>query len=421
MKKVQPSEQKRKLFEEALKKEGQTILETWHQHCQETMIQESLEAEVSEFLGRKWYEHGFQNNSHKGYRNGYYPKQVKTVGSVLSLDIPRVRKTREPFVSKILRCIGHLSGKLEQLAMELYVRGLSTRDIEAALVDQDGNALLSRSAVSRLNERLFSEYQTFRERDLSVFDVVYLFVDGVYESVRRFTGGRVLLCAWIITSDGQKHLLDVTAAQAESTEAWEVFFNDMLRRGLRQPLLVVSDGSPGIHAAIERAFPKTDRQRCLAHKLRNIYAKLPKVMANHILSEVKAVYYAPDRRTADVLASQFIERYGREYPTAVQCFSDDLDACLTHLKYPLGHRRFIRTTNLLERAFEEEKRRTKVFPQHQHERSMLGLVHAVLYRSSLRWHRVSMSVLELTQLKLIRNLMCPSNQENSLISYRIAA
>jgi len=154
MKKVRPFERKRKLFEEALSIEGETILEAWHRHCRETMIQESLEAEVADFFGRKWYEHGQKDGFKKEHRNGYYPKQVKTVGGVLSLDVPRVRNTREPFVSKILRCVAYLSGKLEQLAMELYVRGLSTRDIEAALVDQEGNALLSRSAVSRLNEGL---------------------------------------------------------------------------------------------------------------------------------------------------------------------------------------------------------------------------------------------------------------------------
>jgi transposase-like protein len=157
------------------------------------------------------------------------------------------------------------------------------------------------------------------------------------------------------------------------------------------------------------------------HKLRNIRAKLPRAIAGDILLEVKSVYYAADRETADILAAHFIEKHSREYPTAVQCFVDDLDACLTQLKYPSGHRKFIRTTNLLERAFEEEKRRTKVFPQHQHERSMLGLVFAVLYRASQRWNRVSMTSLELVQLKSIRALMIPSSQDNGFLSYRIAA
>jgi putative transposase len=421
MKKVRPSERKRKLFEEALQNDGKVIIEGWHQHCQEIIIQETLEAEIADFLGRKWYEHRPAESQVGGYRNGYYPKRIKSTGGALAVNVPRVRNTREPFVSKILHFLGHLTGKLEDLAQELYIRGLSTRDIEEALVDKEGNALLSRSAVSRLNDRLHQEYETFRERDLSCLDVVYLFVDGVYEAVRRFTNGRVLLCAWAITSDGKKHLVDVTAVQSESSDAWEVFFNEMLRRGLRQPLLVISDGSGGIHAAIERAFPRADRQRCIVHKLRNIRAKLPKAIAGDILSEVKAVYYAPDRATADILAAHFIEKHSREFPTAVQCFGDDLDACLTQLKYPLGHRKFIRTTNLLERAFEEEKRRTKVFPQHQHERSMLGLVFAVLHRASKRWNRVSMTSLELVQLKSIRALIVPVGQDNGFLSYRSAA
>lgn len=421
MKKVRPSERKRKLFEQSMQSDGKAIIEAWHQHCQETIIQETLEAEIADFLERKWYEHKPAESEVAGHRNGYYPKKIRTTGGLLAVNVPRVRNTRKPFASKILGFLGHLTGKLENLAQELYIRGLSTRDIEDALVDSDGNPLLSRSAVSRLNDRLHQEYETFRERDLSILDVAYLFVDGVYEAVRRFTNGRVLLCAWAITSDGKKHLVDVMAAQSESSDAWEVFFSDMLRRGLRQPLLVISDGAGGIHAAIEHAFPRADRQRCLVHKLRNIRAKLPKAIASDILSEVKAVYYAPDRATADTLAAQFIEKRLREYPTAVQCFSDDLDACLTQLKYPLGHRKFIRTTNLLERAFEEEKRRTKVFPQHQHERSMLGLVFAVLHRASERWNRVSMTALELVQLKSIRTLKVATDHDNGFLSYRIAA
>lgn len=421
MKKVQPSERKRKLFEEALQKDGKEIIAAWNQHCQETILQETLEAEIADFLGRKWYERKSDDRPATGYRNGYYPKSIKTASGRLALNVPRVRATKEPFISKILRFLGQVTGKLEDLAQELYVRGLSTRDIEEALVDAEGKPLLSRSAVSRLNDRLHQEYETFRQQDLSSLDVVYLFVDGVYEAVRRFTGGRVLLCAWAITSDGKKQLLDVMAAQSESTDAWEVFFNDMLHRGLRQPLLVISDGAGGIHAAIERAFPKTDRQRCLVHKLRNIRAKLPRAIASDILAEVKAVYYATDRATADTLAAQFIEKHNRAYPTAVQCFADDLDSCLIQLKYPLEHRKFIRTTNLLERAFEEEKRRTKVFPQHQHERSMLGLVFAVLHRASQRWNRVIMTGIELEKLRAIRALMIPSTQDSGLISYRKAA
>lgn len=119
MKKVRPSEQKRKLFEKSMQDDGKTIVEAWHRHCQETIIQETLEAEIADFLGRKWYEHQPGEAQVTGYRNGYYPKQVKTTGGILAVKVPRVRNTREPFVSKIFHFLGHLTGKLETLAQEL--------------------------------------------------------------------------------------------------------------------------------------------------------------------------------------------------------------------------------------------------------------------------------------------------------------
>ena len=186
-------------------------------------------------------------------------------------------------------------------------------------------------------------------------------------------------------------------------------------------MLVISDGGRGVVAAIQKRFPKADRQRCIAHKLRNIMAKLPKDVAAQILLEIKSVYYAADRDCANALAAQITEKYAQIYPSAIGCFTEDLDACLGHLRYPEGHRRYIRTTNLMERTFEEQKRRTKVFPQHQHERGALGLVFAVLWRVSKKWQRVSMTRLELSQLRNIRAIICPDNNQTGFISYQLAA
>jgi transposase-like protein len=321
----------------------------------------------------------------------------------------------------LLQAVARIADRVKTLALEMYVRGLSTRDVEQAFVTERGESVLSRSAMSRLAERLYDDYLTFSKRDLSQLDVVFLFVDGVYEAVRRYSGGQTLLCAWAICADGTKRFLHLAAVQSESQEAWEAFFQDMLGRGLRQPLLVVSDGGKGLIAAIIKAFPDADRQRCIAHKLRNINNKLPRTVAKSILAEFKAVYYAADRAAADVLAEGLITRYAAVYPGAVQCFSEDLDSCLTHLKYPLGHRQYIRTTNMLERTFEEEKRRTKVMPQHQHERGAVGLVFGVLIRASQRWLRVSMTSLELAQLKALRDLKHPRGIEPQFISCRSAA
>lgn len=389
----------------------------------EHLLQAALEGEVDDFLGRGHYERAAssETDDHRGLRNGYQERTVRSQIGRVRVRRPRLRATKEPFESQILGRIDALEERLASLAVELYTRGLSTRDIEETLVDEDGRSLLSRSTTSRLTERLWAEYEAFAKRDLSGLDVVYLFVDGVYEAVRRYTHNQAILCAWAILADGSKQLLHLSAASSESREAWGGFFEDMQARGLPQPLLTITDGHPALLASIERHFPVSRRQRCLAHKLRNIAAKLPSDERAGVLARFKAIYYAPDRKTAELMATALVDELSAQYPAAVKCFSNDLDACLTHLEFPSTHRKFIRTTNLLERAFVEEKRRTKIIPQHVNERGAIKLVFGVLIRASQRWNRVKMTDFERAQLRNLRRHLAPNATESSTISFRLAA
>ncbi len=192
-KKIRASEEKDKLFEEILRSSDPSAFRELIGRGIEKLIQKGLEEEVSEFLGREWYEHRGKGASEeeepvrKGYRNGYYDRGIRTAEGAVRIREPRVRDTEEPFESKILEKLDYLEDNLKELATELYVRGLSTRDIEETFVDENGKALLSRSSVSRLNDKLWEEYEEFRKRDLSGIDVVYLYADGVYESVMSVT------------------------------------------------------------------------------------------------------------------------------------------------------------------------------------------------------------------------------------------
>jgi transposase-like protein len=200
-----------------------------------------------------------------------------------------------------------------------------------------------------------------------------------------------------------------------------MFLEGMQARGLCQPLLVTHDGCKGIGPAVEKTFPKSDRQRCLVHKVRNILNKVPKEMQDRIHTEVKAIYHAGSEESAKTLAKSFIEAYANSYPSMIKCFNEDLPACLKHLEYPPAHHKFIRTTNLIERAFLEEKRRTKIIPAHVNEKGAVKLVFAVLMRASKRWVRVKMTDLELAQLKHLRPVMRPQDSKNQMISFKLAA
>lgn len=418
--KLRPSELKTKEVEEILYSDKKELMSKLIIRAAEKIVQEALEQEVGEFLGRQWYEHK-DKDEFRGYRNGYQNKQYKTAEGKMSLKKPRVRESTEAFDSRIYERLEKLEDKLTEIAVESYVRGLSTRDIEKTFVGANGEALLSRSSVSNLSESMYKEYRTFASRDLTNYDIVYLFVDGVYEAIRKYTRNQGILCAWGIMSDGRKEIIHLMAVESESSQSWTEFFEDMTGRGLRQPLLVISDGSPALIKAITESFPRADRQRCIAHKLRNLAVRLPKPAQKEVLKQIKGVYYALDRITAESLAGTFIDQYAEVYPGMIKCFTEDLQACLTHLKYPEGHRQHIRTTNLIERAFEEEKRRTKIIPQHQNEKGAIGLVFSVLIRASYSWNRVKMSDLELSELRHLRSFITKDNKFSEFISYDFVA
>jgi transposase-like protein len=232
-----------------------------------------------------------------------------------------------------------------------------------------------------------------------------------------------VLVARAILADGRKVLLSLGVGNRESQDAWREFFRDMIKRGLRCPLLVVSDGCPGLVAAVNEVFAKSRRQRCIAHKLRNIANKLPRQLLPAVLPDFRAIFYAADRQSADTLVAAVVAKHQAAYPAAVKCLLDDLDACLAHLEFPESQRRFIRTTNLLERAFVEQRRRTKIIPGFFSEPSCLKLVFGTLIRVSAHWRRVKMTTLELDILRQIRKLMGgdENSQFLSLDSFTLAA
>src|SRR5829696_3144431 len=340
------------------------------------IVEEALEAEVRDEVGRERYERA--DGEASGYRNGYRAGRMKTAEGVVEFAAPQVRDTAEPFVSGIRQNLAGRTGALEDLAVELYARGLSTRDIEDAFTDEAGRRLLSRAAVSEITERLWAEYEAFTTRDLSEYRIVYLFVDGIAERLRAGQAREPVLAAWGIGEEGGKVLLHLMAGSKEDTETVRAFFQDMRGRGLGDPLLVVSDGAPGIIRAIEECFPRSTRQRCLAHRMRNLAVKVPTDLW-------------PER--AD---------YGTLLPSAVACFEDDFEACIAHLRLPVTHRRSTRTTNLLERLFVEERRRLKIIPNGFGEKPVLKLMFAALVRAAERWRGLRFNEFELRQIAAVR-------------------
>jgi putative transposase len=369
----------------------------------ERLVQELLEQEVTDYLEREHYQRRRPEQEHRGYRNGYERGRIRTAEGEIVVQVPQVREAPETYRSELMVFLRGNSDVLERLAVEMYARGLSTRDIEDALIEATGDRLLSRTAVSQVTEVLWADYEAFAERDLSGFEVEYLFLDAVYESLRQQAGLKEgVLVAWGICSDGRKALLHLTLGNKESYGNWLDFLRDMVGRGLRAPVLTTTDGSPGLMRAVEEIFPNSLRQRCLAHKTRNVLDKVPDSARAEVKAMIQAAYYAPSQEVARMIAAQILEAYQGQYPSAMRSFQDDWEACIAYLRCPAVHHKRIRTTNLLERSFVEERRRTKVIPRFFSEKSCLKLVFATLWRASQNWQGVRMSEFERQQLKLLR-------------------
>lgn len=370
----------------------------------QVVVQEALERETTERLGRAWYHHRRPGEPLRGHRNGYEPGRLQTAEGEVVVQVPQVRNWAEegPYRSRLMDFLRGHSDVLDRLAVEMYARGLSTRDIEDALKEATGDPLLSRTAVSELTDTLWEDYEAFCQRGLSVFEVEYLFIDAVYEGLRSWGCSQGILCAWGICRDGRKVLLHLALGSRESYENCLEFIRDMVRRGLPPPVLVTTDGAPGLIRAVTEVWGKSLRQRCLAHKMRNILDKVPKGAQEEIKRRVRDVFYAPSLEMARERAAEVLREYQEAYPAAMRSFSDDLEACLVYLRCPSAHHKAIRTTNLLERAFQESRRRTKVIPHFFTERSCLKLVFSALWKTSQRWRRVTMTELERQQLALLR-------------------
>ena len=372
------------------------------------IVEEALEGEVRDALERGYSERGAAPG--QGLGNGHRTHRLKTAEGGLEYSAAQVTGLEQPFRSALR---DHLKGHteaLEGLAVEMLARGLSVRDIEDAFKDETGRLRLSKTAVSEIGKQLWEDYQAFKARDLAEYDVAYLFIDGIAERIRPGPRREPVLAAWGFTFDGRKVLLHRMAGSKEDAETVSAFFQDMRARGLGDPLLVVSDGAAGLVKAIEVCFPRSARQRCLAHRMRNLAAKVPDDLWPEFKARAAAAYQAPSRKIARELADGVVADYGSDLANAVDCVMDDFDACIAQLRLPIAHRRATRTTNLLERLFVEERRRLKIIPNAFGEKAVLKLMFGAMTRAAERWRALRITPFERRQMAALRQELDPDDE-----------
>jgi len=345
------------------------------------LLNEAMKIERDNVLGAGLYE---RTKSRKGYANGYKPRNIDTRMGRLAVDVPQVRGDIQFYPSALEK--GCRSERALKLAIaEMYVQGVSTRRVTEVLEKMCGLSVSS-SQVSRVAGILDEELEKWRNRPLGQYP--YLVLDAHYEKVR--TCGSVLPCAVLtavgIDTEGRRSILGVSVSISEAEPHWRGFLKGLQQRGLSGVKYIVSDDHDGLKAALNAVMPGVLWQRCQCHLQRNAASYVPKLkMRKQVHNDIRDIFNAPDRQQAESRLKFYARKYEKTAPKLSQWMEENLPEGLTVFALPDGHRKRMRTTNMLERVHEEINRRTRVAGLFPNEASLLRLVSAILMELSEEW------------------------------------
>ncbi len=338
------------------------------------LLAQAIEAEAEAFLATM-REMRLPDGRERLVRHGHGPERLVQTGiGPVAVQRAKLRDRgakdggageagadRIRFTSAILPRWARRTRSLDALLPILYLRGVSMGDFGealAALLGRDAPNL-SPSVVARLRDEWEADYTRWQRRDLSARRYVYVWADGVYLQARMEPQAECMLVLIGATPEGKKELLGFQMGVRESAQSWRELLVDLKARGLAiAPELATGDGALGFWKALDEVSPTTRHQRCTVHKTVNVLDKLPKSVQPAAKSDLREVWNAPDRATAETAIATFAEKYGAKYDKAVTCLTKDQDALLTFYDFPAEHWDHLRTSNPIESVFATVRHRT---------------------------------------------------------------
>jgi putative transposase len=372
----------------------------------ERVVQQLLEAEMTEHIGAQPYE---RTENRAGQRNGYKRRSLRTRVGTLNLAVPQ---DREGTFSTRLFCRYQRNEKALVLAlMEMYVEGVSTRKVKEVTEELCGTSF-SKSLVSSLAGSLDAELEAWRNRRLEAKAYPYLFVDARYEKVRvdhRVVSQGVLIIS-AVCEDGMREILAVEVSDTESEATYQELFRSLKSRGLSGVELVVSDDHKGLKAAIARHFQGASWQRCQVHYVRNLLGMVSLAKRKELGVDLRGIFAATSREQALGIASSVAQKWHKKGNEKVaEHLEEHIEECLTCLAFPESHSRRISTTNGLERLNQEIKRRTRVVRIFPNREACLRLVTALVVEQSEEW-LTGRRYLDMEELRELRYRECESEE-----------
>ena len=366
-------------------------LEEWLRGQMQGLIQDLLDQEVTEFLGRARSVRRSESDNDVGYRNGYAPPRRLTLSSgTIRIRRPRIRDTEERFESRLLPLFVHRTREVADLIPELYLHGLSEGDFDLALTGLLGeDAPISASTVARLKDKWNAELAEWRARLLDDLEVVYMWVDGVYVKAGLEREKAAILVVMAALSDGSKVVVSAVPGYRESTRSWSEVLRDLRDRGLNCSRLVVGDGHLGIWGALRNVWPEAGEQRCWNHKILNVFDKLPKRQHDQARLMLRNIPYAETRAEAVRLRKVFTRWCGdHSYDAASEAIERDWERMVTFYDYPREHWRHLRTTNPVESPFAALRLRTDAARRYKREDRAIAVIWKMLMVAEKRFRRL---------------------------------
>jgi len=347
------------------------------------LIEELLEQKVKEAVGAARYE---RTSERSGYRNGYYQRDLLTkYGNIEGLQVPRV--TGLPVEHDLFDRYQRRATSIDAAIGCLFLNGISTRKLRNIAKDLFGRPV-SAQTVSKCTAYLEDELTHYQERPLTD-DVEFLFLDGITERVRDISvEKRVMLCAYGIHATGQKEILSFRMTDVEDFASWRGFLVDLKSRGLlgKRLLLIITDGNPALLKALKEIYPFIKTQRCIAHKLRNVVVKLKRSQQEPCMRELRLMFAAGNRKEAVKIFKAWRSKWIVEAEAAVRCMDKNLAECLRYFDFDKSLWKSIRTTNILERAFREVRRRTRPMNLFPNESSANRIFYGVTKNLNQHWN-----------------------------------
>jgi putative transposase len=356
------------------------------------LLQQILEEEVNQLLGRARSERRSVVDAQPGYRNGFgKPRKLTLSNGTITLQRPRVRGMEQRFVSRVLPLFQRRTQAVGQLLPQLYLHGLAEGDFDLALRGLLGEgAPLSPPTIARLKAVWQAEYETWCLRPLHELEVVYLWVDGIYVKAGLEKEKAALLTVIAALRDGRKVVLAVNPGHRESTETWSAILRDLKQRGLNCPKLVVGDGHLGIWGALANVFPEAKEQRCWNHRIMNVLDKISKKQQAQARILLTRIPYAKNREEAEKLKREFQAWCRtRHLEEAADLLDRDWERMLTFYGFPQEHWQHLRTTNIVESPFAVVRLRTTAAKRYKKVANATAVIWKTLLVAEQSFERLS--------------------------------